>query len=409
LAGFALGANAQYGANVDGGVVPAVDTKASPNKVQQVGCSSCGGGLLGPGPDIGAPAWGGHRGGGFAGGGCGPGGCGAGGCGGDDDCGPPPCYAGKEPCDCPGGDCSQYGPIGGTLMGIYQCICCNDPCYEPRWIPLANNAFFVDGVRPVTQMKLGFDFGWDLPHPDKGELFWPRIGQKGPQRPQGNAAFAPRSLDYSRAYMVNEAAVGGVFSMFVETSILEFNPENGFAGASGFGDLVIGTKNMVLDCELLQVAFQTKTFIPTGNFTRGLGTGHVSIEPSLIAALKLTNYSYLQGQVGYRFPIGGTSGFQGSLVYGGLAYNHLLWNCGYDIQLIGTVEGNVACVSNGLYTDPLTGRVLSANSLGGFLNAGPGIRLVLCKKVDVGIGGSFHLTNESYIGHDLRAEFRWRF
>src|SRR5262249_37962318 len=122
------------------------------------------------------------------------------------------------------------------------------------------------------------------------------------------------------------------FSMFVETSILSYDPEDGFAGASGFGDLIIGTKNMVLDCELLQVAFQTKTFIPTGNFTRGLGTGHVSIEPSLIAALKITNYSYLQGQLGYRFPIGGTSGFQGALVYGGLAYNHLLWNCGYDIQ-----------------------------------------------------------------------------
>ena len=60
-------------------------------------------------------------------------------------------------------------------------------------------------------------------------------------------------------------------------------------------------------------------------------------------------------------------------------------------------------------TDPVTGDLLSSNSLGVFANAGPGIRLVLCKKVDFGIGTSFHLTNDSYIGHAVRAEFRWRF
>lgn len=404
LAGFALGAQAQTTVNVDGALVPAVNTQGGPGAVQQVGCPTCSSGLLGPGPEVGhpAPLWGGH------GPAKGPGGCGPGGCANGDDCGPPPCYAGKQPCDCPC-DLSHYGPVAGTFMGIYQCICCNDPCYEPYWHPLANNAFFIDPVRPVTQMKLGVDFAWDMRKPDKAELFWARIGQKGPRRPNGVAKFAPDILDYSRAYLYTEAAVGGTFSFFLETSVLSYDPEDGFPGASGFGDMVIGTKNMVLDCELLQLAFQFKTFLPTGNFTRGLGTGHVSLEPSLIAALKLSPISYLQGQVGYRFPIGGTSGFQGSLVYGGLAYNHLLWNCGYDIQLIGTVEGNVACASNGLYTDPLTGATLSANGLGAFLNAGPGIRLVLCKKVDFGVGTNFHITSESQTGHAVRAEFRWRF
>ncbi len=396
LAGLAVGRSDAQTAT-DAGVVPAIATKADLDKggVQPVGCATCSNGLLG-GP---TPLFGGHGG----GGGCGPGGCGGGrDCGGP--CGPGQCYAGKQPCDC--GSACASGPFGGTLMGMYQCICCNDPCYEPRWVALANNAFFIDNVRPVTQMKLGVDFGWDLQKPDKSELFWAQVNQKGPRGP---ANTAPRTLDYSRAYMVNEAAVNGVFSVSVETSILAHDPDGNFNPSSGFGDLVLGTKSMLLDCELLQAAFGFKTFLPTGNFTKGVGTGHTSLEPSLMASLKLTPYSYLQGQIGYRFPIGGTAGIQGSLVYGGLAYNHLLWNCGHDIELIGTLEAHLSCSTNGRYTDPDTGALLRTNDLGSFFNAGPGIRLVLCKKVDFGLGLAFALTDETILGHLLRAEMRWRF
>lgn len=372
-----------------GSVVPALGTKAEEDKggVQPAGCSTCSNGLFGsPLPSTG---------------GCGPGGCGRD-CGGP--CGPGQCYAGKQPCDC--GSACASGPFGGTLLGIYQCVCCNDPCYEPRWVALANNAFTVDNIRPVTQMKLGVDFGWDLRNPDKSELFFAQVNQKGPRGPANSG---PSRVDYSRAYMVNEAAVNGVFSVSVTTSILAVEPDNGFNSASGFGDIILGTKSILLDCELLQAAFQFKTYLPTGNFNKGLSTGHTSLEPSLLAALKVSEFSYVQGQVGYFFPIGGTGGFQGALVYGGLAYNHLLWNCGHDIELIGTLEANLACTTHGRYTNALTGVTLPSNDLGAFFNAGPGVRLVMCKKVDLGIGTAFALTNESIMGNLLRMEFRWRF
>jgi hypothetical protein len=264
----------------------------------------------------------------------------------------------------------------------------------------------VDNIRPVTQMKLGVDFGWDLRNPDKSELFFAQVNQKGPRGPANSG---PSRVDYSRAYMVNEAAVNGVFSVSVTTSILAVEPDNGFNSASGFGDIILGTKSILLDCELLQAAFQFKTYLPTGNFNKGLSTGHTSLEPSLLAALKVSEFSYVQGQVGYFFPIGGTGGFQGALVYGGLAYNHLLWNCGHDIELIGTLEANLACTTHGRYTNALTGVTLPSNDLGAFFNAGPGVRLVMCKKVDLGIGTAFALTNESIMGNLLRMEFRWRF
>lgn len=383
--------------NVDGNIIHAVGTstgKATGKEIQPVGCASCGGGLLGQpagfdsiGPVVGGPG--------------GIGDCAGCACGGEQ------CYAGKFPCDCHWHPESKTGQL---FKGIYNCICCNDPCYEPTWISLANNAFTLDSPRPITHMKFGMDFMRDLRLPDKGELYWAQANRRGPRGGfdlGGGVNTGERSVDHNELYLYNEAALGG-FGFFIQMPYRQLNPEI-YGPASGFSDMIIGTKSVILDCELLLTTFQFKTFIPVGNAARGLGTGHVSLEPSLLSALKLSPFSYLQSQVGYRFPIGGTPGFQGSLVYGGLSYNHLLWNCGHDIELVGSLEGNVACVTNGRYTDPVTGAELPANDLGVFVNAGPGVRLVICRKVDFGVGTSFHLTGDSHIGHLVRAEFRWRF
>src|SRR5262249_56151723 len=73
--------------------------------------------------------------------------------------------------------------VGRMLCGFSRCICCPDPCYEPRWVPLANAALFVDPVRPATQIRLRGDFGWDMRFPDKAEWFWAQEKGKGPNFP----------------------------------------------------------------------------------------------------------------------------------------------------------------------------------------------------------------------------------
>src|ERR1700726_1408255 len=107
--------------------------------------------------------------------------------------------------------------------------------------------------------------------------------------------------------MVNEVAKGS-FGLSMEIPYLNVEPDNNYNGGSGIGDLIIGTKSLLLDCELLQFTFGFKTFIPVGNTNKGLGTGHVSLEPALIFALKLSSEAYVQGELAYRFPIGGAQG-----------------------------------------------------------------------------------------------------
>src|SRR5262245_54523663 len=85
------------------------------NSVQQAGCKSCGGGSLIGGSSVGFGDLGG----------CG---CGVG------------CVPGRKPCS----PCEGTTIVGRFLCGLYECICCPDPCYDPHWLAVADAAFFTD-------------------------------------------------------------------------------------------------------------------------------------------------------------------------------------------------------------------------------------------------------------------------
>ena len=368
--------------DVDGAVVPA-------------SCASCSGGLLGQPPADVVDA------GGCAGCGCGNG-----------------CVPGREPCDC---CCDACDGPGRFLCGIYQCICCPDHCYEPHWEALADAAFFqTGGPRPITQLRLRYQRGWDMPFPDKAEFFMPRAdsapGAKGP-RQVDPVILDSNKLDYREFHLYNEAAIGR-FSAWIDLPYRNIDKDQGqYNGGSGFGDLSFGTKSLLLDCELIQLSFEFNVFTPTGDFLKGLGTGHVSLEPGLLTALKLTSETYLQNEIAYRFPLGGDQSFQGPVFHYHLSLNQRLCHCGHDIQVIGTAELNGWEFEGGQYTgfgnDPaakfFADVALSSHPAADVLNVGPGIRLVICDKIDFGVAGYFNLSSGSVADEFLQAEFRWRF
>src|SRR5262249_9406984 len=121
---------------------------------------------------------------------------------------------------------------------------------------------------------------------------------------------------------------------------------------SGFGDLTVGTKTLLLDCELMQFGFEFKTFIPTGAFTKGLGVGHVSLEPSLLLSMRLCPDVYLQEQMSYCIPLGGDPLYEGNIYHNHLSLNFLLWRPCPGLQLISTAEFNEWLVLGGSYTQP---------------------------------------------------------
>jgi hypothetical protein len=376
----------------DGNVVTA--DQPSEGGIVQTGCQTCRGGRLG----CGSSCYGGAA----------------------------PCYPGGKTCDC----CLPQDTCAGRFLAcLYECLCCPDPCYEPQWLPVANAAFFVDAPRPRTYTRLRVDLARDFAFPDRAEYFWARervdgnqVLANGQNCPRFGSAKGPRcangerSLDYNELSLYTEAASGG-FGFFVEAPYRRIDPELCPCDKSGFGDLNLGTKTVLLDCELLLLTFQFRTFVPSGDFTTGLGTGHVSLEPSLLTALRITPDLYFQGQAAYWIPVGGDDVYAGPIFHYHLSLNKILCCPCEDIQLIGTAELDGWAILDGAYTDPdflLPGenggpdglRPVARNARDHFLTAGGGIRLAICDRIDFGFGAKFALTDDHFADQIYRFEFR---
>lgn len=356
-------------------------TPAAPGEIQLTGCPGCGGGASAGGSFPYGP--GGH---------CGPycdGGCG---------CGEPgQCVPGRYPCDC----CCDPSTLCGRLAnGFYRGVCCPDPCYEGKWIAIADAAFFQDGARPKTQMKIRFDQGWSMNFPDRAEYYWARADGKGrgPTPP-------PANLDVSDFHLYTEAAAGR-FGLFVDMPYRRNEGDNGFT-SSGFGDVFIGTKSMLLDAPLVQITFQFTTFIPSGSAGKGVGTGHTSLEPALLWGFRLAENTFLQAETALWIPVGGDSQYAGNIFHYHLALNQLLWRPCCDLQLVGTVELNGWVVLSGEQTDPAT--LIPVTAGPNLVSAGPGLRFVLCDRIDFGLGSAFALSTQRWAEEQIRFDFRWRF
>jgi hypothetical protein len=307
--------------------------------------------------------------------------------------------------------CSQCYPcnartrIGRFACEIYHALCCPDPCYDPKWMPLADSAFFVEAVRPVTQQRLRWDAGLQMVFPDRAEYFWARADGSG-KGPSANAPWqGVRSLTYHDLSLYTETS-SGKFSMFVNQPYRSVYPSDTGHGA-GLSALDLGTKTLVFDCELLQIAFQFRTYMPMGNTTKGLGNGHVSLEPSLIVGLRLSPDSYLQGQVAEWIPLGGDADYAGAILHYHASVNHVWFRMLPDVPLIATCELNGWSFQDGAYTDPLLGTRSASGET--YLSMGPGLRLSICDTVDFGVGTAFALTKDHFAEQLIRSEFRWRF
>ncbi len=318
------------------------------------------------------------------------------------NCGQGRCVPGQPQ----GYPCETNTLIGGYFCDLYSCLCCPDPCYEPKWIPQADAAFFVDAARPVSQMKIGWDGGLNLIFPDRSEYFWARADGSGKGPRPTPPALGERRLRYNDLVVYTETAAGGL-SAIVNFPYRSVSPEIA-AHASGFTDMTVGTKSLLFDCELLTLSLQMLTTIPTGNFSKGLGNGHLSLEPSLLFSLKLSHNTYMQGQISEWIPLGGDPNYSGAILHTHSSVNHVFCRVLPDVPIIGTLEVNTWSFQDGAYTDPNLG---SNQRSGGrtYVSMGPGLRVFVCNRVDFGAGAAFAVTDQHFAQTVVRVMFRYRF
>jgi hypothetical protein len=199
----------------------------------------------------------------------------------------------------------------------------------------------------------------------------------------------------------------GSAAMTVTVPYLRVDPEPGIP-ASGFGDMTIGTKAMLFDCELVQITFEMNTTMPAGNFHKGLGNGHVSLEPELVVGLKLAKDTYVQAQLGEWIPIAGDQNYMGSILEFHLSLNQVLFRPLPDVPIIGTLELNTWGFQDGAFTDPLLGSFQQASGIV-YVMPAVGLRLFVCDKIDIGFSAAFAVTEQHFADQLYRTELRFRF
>jgi hypothetical protein len=251
--------------------------------------------------------------------------------------------------------------------------------------------------------------------PDRNQFFFKNmpINTRKPFRVNGVTFVANPSARLQQVYLYQEVASERA-SFFVEIPYRQVNPIFSPTQA-GFSDLNFGSKALLYDCEMLQLTFQFRTYAQTGNAAALLGTGHFSLDPSLLATLKLSPTTYFQAQIGNWIPISATQNLAGGIFYWNMAVNQVLYNCTPDSPLIGTLEMDGWSFENGGYTlpviDPRFPNVKIRGAGGGvsYFNIGPGLRWSICNRMDFGGAVTFATTANHWAEPWFRLEVRFLF
>lgn len=114
------------------------------------------------------------------------------------------------------------------------------------------------------------------------------------------------------------------------------NPERN-DNTTGFGDMVLGAKATLFDGPSTKVSSVFRTYLKTGPADRGLGTGHVSLEPGVLLRHQLNQHTYFHGEAKYWLPIAGTPAVAGDVLKLGAALS-TVWKETDTMALLPTLE-----------------------------------------------------------------------
>jgi hypothetical protein len=177
---------------------------------------------------------------------------------------------------------------------------------------------YIDSAIPGDQFRLRVDAAQNDDRPNRAEFFYAQGHPLGPGLPQPD----PR-VNYEDATQYLEVAASERLSAFVELAQRFLQPEVN-AAHNGLGDMNAGFKYAFLYSSDLVTTFQLRTYIPTGDATRGLGTNHVSLEPALLVYKPLSERLGFEGEFRTWVPVGGTD-FAGDVVRYGLGLHYDLY------------------------------------------------------------------------------------
>lgn len=290
------------------------------------------------------------------------------------------------------------------------------PVQEPSVDPLAFGATgggetfaaassavgYIDPALPISQIRLRADAAYDNNRPERAEFFYMNGGLPGPE---------PR-VDFQEVRSYIEYAATPRLSGFIEVPVRFLNPTLN-ANHWGLSDIDFGAKYAARYSDTQIVTGQLRVYTPSGNPTIGLGTGHATIEPGILAYQRVTERLNLEGEFKAWVPIGGSS-FAGNVIRAGVGTSYQVYGS-ERIRVLPVAEFVGWTVLNGQDTSFPATNVNAAGQT--IVNAKVGVRTMLGKPVgnglmsraDVYAGYGRALTGDVWYKDIMRFELRVRY
>ncbi len=264
-----------------------------------------------------------------------------------------------------------------------------------------SNVGFIDSAIPANQVRLRFDAGYDFRRPDRNEFF------QAQREPRGPGLTDPETnIDsYQDLTAIFEVAAFGRVSAFAELPWRFLNPEIN-PNANGPGDMSAGLKFAAIQNCDTTATFQFRTYIPTGQSSRGLGNHHLSLEPGVLLYQRLTGQLKLESELRYWIPVDATD-FSGDMLRYGVGVSYDLFPVG-DIRIAPVVEfvGWTPLSGKESFVSP-TGVMAQQGSVGEtIIELKAGLRFNVCDLGDIYAGYSRPLTGNKWAEDTFRIEMR---
>jgi hypothetical protein len=260
---------------------------------------------------------------------------------------------------------------------------------------------YIDSAPPADQLRLRADLGSDFPTPNRAEFFYPRSRPGGPGLPRPE-----RSINFQEYTLYLEKTLEPAWSVFVEGGARAIDPEIN-ANSTGPTDANVGFKYAFVADPCQVWTFQLRAYLPSGSTSRGLGTGHVTVEPAVLGFVRLTQDLGLAAELRYWDPIGGTD-FAGPVVRYGLGLRYDLWQRD-DWRFAPTVEAVGWSVLSGRESRLSAAGIVRVLDSGGtnVVNLKLGARIDLGEQAGLFVGYGRAVTGERWYRDIVRVEFRW--
>ncbi|MFZ3216642.1 MAG: hypothetical protein WA192_11330 [Candidatus Acidiferrales bacterium] len=311
------------------------------------------------------------------------------------------------------------------------------PQTEPKAEIPGSMVGYIDDPIVSSKVRIRFDDDFDDQFPDRSEFIYAKCScYRGlqniippaydPNAP-GPGPGVPKSVNFQQLYTNVEYAPLRRLSAFVEVPIRWLQPEgfqtippfSPFSNQAGLSDVMAGIKFAAIASEGTYVTFQFKSYFPSGDSSKGLGTNHYSVEPSLLVYHRISSRFTLEGQVGDWHPIGGSAGvpisgsegFAGDVFFYGIGPSYRLYQ-GNHFSVAPVVEVFGWHVLGGFQTQPVTGTSFGAASEVSGVNI---VNIKVGLRIGVGYRNSFYVgfgqavTHDDWYKHLFRAEYRYSF